>query len=265
MSAIHPSKVGKKPQRKTSSPLARSTRSPGSFALSPYTAQRPGLAKAESDFVREWNNLIAKPFGVAARPKTETETIDEWTATSGGSAVNFNGTDAIAFLTVRSGNGKTVSILGLFNDESYATKLLTFNSSIDIDKPTVAVAPSPPRETTIRPSAPAASSTMHAQLLVQEFERNEIRAGEKWIGKRVRVYGTLNSIKIDADGRPVITFKGSLGAYGNARCYFNPSQASRVAQLSPNIEATLEGTVRGWEGGYSGAKVFLLLEDCVVP
>jgi|SRR5687767_2446527 len=262
--AYTPVKGWKKTARENIVTFSEIDTAAGKFCTITLYGSTAGTGKAENDFVREWNNLVTKPFG-AARPKTETEMIDGWTATGGGVAIDFNGTPAVAFLTVLTESGRTVSILGIFNDESYLTKLVAFNTSIDIDKPPVALAASPALETVAPHTAPAASSTMHAQLLVQEFERNEIRAGEKWIGKRVRVYGTVNSIAVATDKRLVITFKGSLGAYGNARCYFGQSQVSRVAQLSPNIEATVEGTVRGWEGGYSGAKVFLLLDDCVVP
>jgi hypothetical protein len=81
----------------------------------------------------------------------------------------------------------------------------------------------------------------------------------------VRINGTINSILVGTDGRIAITFKSTMGAYGNVRCYFSPSQSTRVAELSAHTEATVQGTVRGWEGGYSGAKVFVLLENCTVP
>lgn len=235
----------------------------GKFCTITLYGSTAGTGKAASDFVREWNNLVAKPFGGAAVPKTETELAGEWTATAGGAAVDFQGTPAVAFLTVLTGSGRTVSIVGIFNDESYLTKLVAFNSSIEIDKP-VAQIPVP-REATLPPEASGAATTIGVGSLVREFEVNEIRAGQTYIGKVVRIYGTINSILVGKDGRIAITFKSALGAYGNARCYFSPSQSSRVAELSAHTEATVQGTVRGWEGGYSGAKVFVFLENCIVP
>jgi hypothetical protein len=105
---------------------------------------------------------------------------------------------------------------------------------------------------------------MHAGDLVKAFETNELRAYETYGGQRVRIYGTINSIEAK-NGVIVLAFKGSAGAYSNARCHFDPSQASSVAQLSANQEATVDGTVFGWEGGFGGARVFVLLEDCTVP
>jgi hypothetical protein len=119
-------------------------------------------------------------------------------------------------------------------------------------------------ETSSQPPA-ANAAAMHAAALVKEFESNEVRANQVYSGKRVRIYGTVNTVEIGKDGRIVLTFKSSISTYGNARCYFSRSQGSRVATINANEEATVEGTVRGWEGGYDNAKVFVLLENCIVP
>jgi hypothetical protein len=106
---------------------------------------------------------------------------------------------------------------------------------------------------------------MHAAALVKEFESNEVRANQLYTGKRVRIFGTVNTIEIDNDGRIVLTFKSSISTYNNVRCYFSKSQGSRVAAINANEQATVEGTVRGLGGGWEGAKAFVLLENCLVP
>ena len=116
------------------------------------------------------------------------------------------------------------------------------------------------------PSAPVASvAAIHAAALVKEFESNEVRANQMYAGKRLRIFGTVNSIEIDNVGKIILTFKSSISTYNHARCYFPQSQASRVATLTANQEATVEGTVRGLGGGWEGAKAFLVLENCSVP
>jgi len=130
---------------------------------------------------------------------------------------------------------------------------------------TAADNPAPQREESL-PQAPAANAAaMHAAALVREFETNEVRANQLYVGKRVRIFGTVNSIEIDNDGKIVLTFKSSISTYNNARCFFSKSQGSRVAALNANEEATVEGTVRGLGGGWEGAKAFVVLENCVVP
>jgi hypothetical protein len=109
------------------------------------------------------------------------------------------------------------------------------------------------------------SEGMHAAALVREFENNEIRANQLYIGKRMRIHGTVNIIEINKDGQIVLTFKSSITTSRNARCYFNKSQSSRVAAINAHEEATVEGTVRGLGDGFDNSKAYLVLEDCVVP
>ena len=237
----------------------------GKFCIITLYGVTEGTGTAQRDFTREWDNLVVKPLGGEPNPKTEIEVVDAWTATAGGAAIDFNGTKALAFLTVLSGDGKTVSILGIFNEESYLTKLVAFSSSLDIEKKAIAANPAQqPQEP--RPQAPvAAAAPMHVASLVKEFENNEIRANQTWTGKRVRVYGTVNSIEIGKDGNIILTFKSSISTYNMGRCFFNKSQSSRIATLNAHDVATVEGTVRGLGGGFDNSKAFLVLESCTVP
>jgi hypothetical protein len=236
----------------------------GRFCIITLYGATPGTGTPKSDFSREWKNLVVKPLAAEANPKTETESADGWTGISGGSAVEFLGSKAIAFLTVFSGFGKAVSVLAVFNDESYLPKLTAFASSIEFDKAASSNL-APPREASLPPAPSANAAAMHVASLVKEFETNEVRANQQWVGRRVRVYGTVNSIEIAKDGNIVLTFKSSISTYNQGRCFFNKSQSSRVAELSAHQEATVEGTVRGLGGGFDNSKAFLLLENCVVP
>ncbi len=236
----------------------------GKFCIITLYGATPSTGKPESDFVRDWNERVVKTLGAEADPKTETETADGWIMTAGGSAVDFQGTKAVAFLSVLSGYGKTISILGLFNDESYLAKLVAFNTSIEVDK-TVAAIPAPQRDEPEEQAPAAVASAMHVAALVREFELNEVRANQQWIGKRVRVHGTVNTIEIGKDGNIILTFKSSISTYNMGRCFFNKAQSSRVATLTAHEQATVEGTVKGLGGGFDNSKAFLLLESCTIP
>ena len=48
------------------------------------------------------------------------------------------------------------------------------------------------------------------------------------------------------------------------RCYFNKSQSSRLVELRGGQEGVVEGTVRGFGGGFDG-KGYVELENCTVP
>jgi hypothetical protein len=134
--------------------------STGKFCIITLYGATPGTGAPKTDFAREWNNLVIKPFAVGANPETETETSGGWVVTAGGTAVDVQGGKALAFLTVLSGEGRTVSVLGLFNDESYLPKLVAFTTSLDIDK----TAAQTPAHTTA--AAPALKYDAGGHLLI---------------------------------------------------------------------------------------------------
>jgi len=115
--------------------------STGQFCIITLYGARTSSGIAKTDFAREWNTYVVEILGAAANPATETQIEDGWTVTAGGAAVEFQGSKALAFLTVVTGYGKTVSVLGVFNNESFLPPLTAFVSGLDIDK-SVAAAPS---------------------------------------------------------------------------------------------------------------------------
>lgn len=236
----------------------------GGFCIITLYGATPGEGNPQNDFTEQWKNLVVNPLQAEANPKTETRPGDGWTVIAGGAAIEFQGSKSVAFLTVFSGFGKTVSVLGVLNDETYMTELAAFASSIKFDN-AAANDPAPQSEESLPPTPAANSAAMHAAALVKEFENNEVRANQIYVGKRVRIFGTVNSIEIGKDGRIILTFKSSISTYKNARCYFSKSESSRVARIKAHEEARVEGTVRGLGDGFDNTKAYLVLEDCKVP
>ena len=71
---------------------------------------------------------------------------------AGGAAVEFQGSKAVAFLTVMTGYGKTVSVLGVFKHQAFLPPLTAFVSGLNIDKsvaaaPHISTAPAQPLRT----------------------------------------------------------------------------------------------------------------------
>lgn len=236
----------------------------GGFCIITVYGATPSVGNPESDFKKEWNNLVVNPLQAEANPKTETESANGWTMIAGGASVELQGSKSTAFLSVFSGFGKTVSVLGVLNDETYLPQLVALVSSIKMDQ-AVAEDPAPRREESLPAAPPAQVEAIHVASLVKEFESNEVRANQVWVGKRVRIFGTVNTIEIGKNGNIILTFKSSISTFNQGRCFFNKSQSSRVSALSAHLEATVEGTVRGLGGGFDNSKAFLLFEDCVVP
>ena len=112
----------------------------GGFCIITLYGVTPGTGSPQSDFRREWNNLVVKPLNAETDPKTESDVKDDWSATIAGTSIDFNGGKALAILTVISKSDRTASILAVFNEPSYAATLAAFNNSIEFDR-TVADAP----------------------------------------------------------------------------------------------------------------------------
>ena len=106
----------------------------GGYCIVSLYGATPGTGNATSDFTREWNNLVVQTMGAAANPQTESETADGWTAVGGGGGVDLSGSKGIAFLTVISGFGQAVSVLGVTNDQSYIPQFQAFITGIEMDK-----------------------------------------------------------------------------------------------------------------------------------
>jgi hypothetical protein len=106
----------------------------GTYCIITLYGATPGTGSTTSDFKREWNNLVVKTMKADANPTTETTLADGWTVLAGGSAVESDVGKAAAFLTVISGQGKTVSILAVFNDPAYVKQVDAFIGGIDLDK-----------------------------------------------------------------------------------------------------------------------------------
>lgn len=236
----------------------------GNFCFITLYGATPSAGNPQADFAREWNDLVVKPFGGEKAPKTEAVPDDGWTGVAGGGPIEFQGTKAFALLTVISGFGRTVSILGILNDDSFLPQLQAFVEGMDLDKPAATTAGPSPGSMQTAPAS-AASTVMNVNGLAKEFQDNEVRANQVWIGKRVRVNGVVNSISIVADGSIQLTFKTSITNNNMARCHFSKSQSASVASLTAHQEATVEGTVRGLGGGFDNSKTYFLLDDCTVP
>lgn len=112
----------------------------GNFCFITLYAAAPSSGDPQTDFTTEWKTRVTEPWGGDANPKTESAPDDGWTGVAGGTQIDFQGGKAFAFLTVISGFGKTVSVLGILNDDSNLPALQSFIERMDIDK-TIAAAP----------------------------------------------------------------------------------------------------------------------------
>jgi hypothetical protein len=106
----------------------------GRFCIITLYGATSGTGNPQNDYAKEWNNLVVQTVSAKGMPATNTVSADGWTATSGGAEVEVQG-KALAFLTVISGFGKTVSVLAVFNNQAYMPYVLRFIGGIDLEKP----------------------------------------------------------------------------------------------------------------------------------
>lgn len=245
--------------------LSEVNRATGAFCIITLHGATPGTGNADGDFKRAWKNLVVQPLKAQANPKTDTRSAEGWTITGGGSEVESEAGKAVAFLTVISGFGKTISVLAVFNDPKYVEPVDAFISGLDVDK-TATAGGGVQRDESLPPTAAANAEAMNVVVLVREYETNEVRATGLYGGKRVRVYGHANKVSIEQDGRISLMFRSSATTYANAYCYFNKSEGAGVGAININDVVTVEGTVVGWTKKYSdSARQVFILENCVIP
>ncbi|MEQ1603489.1 MAG: hypothetical protein ABL999_01320 [Pyrinomonadaceae bacterium] len=106
----------------------------GNFCFITLYAAGVSEGSPQKDFAREWKLRVFDLWGGEANPKTVTEPDNGWTGVAGGTQIDFQGNKAFAFLTVISGFGKTVSVLGILNNDTYLAPLQSFVEKMDIDK-----------------------------------------------------------------------------------------------------------------------------------
>lgn len=131
----------------------------GNFCFITLYAASVSEGTPQKDFATAWKTRVVEPWGGEANPKTVTEPDGGWTAIAAGAQIDFQGNRAFAFLTVVSGFGKTVSILGILNDDSYLPPLQAFVEKIDIDK------------TSVMATATATTSASAATYKLDDFGR----------------------------------------------------------------------------------------------
>jgi hypothetical protein len=127
----------------------------GAFCIITLYGVTPGTGNPQQDFTKEWNTLVVQNMKAEARPQTESDSADGWTAIGGGGAVEVGDTKALAFLTVISGFGQSVSVLGVLSDQSFLAQVQAFITGIEMDKivATTKIHPQP----TCRPSTATAT------------------------------------------------------------------------------------------------------------
>lgn len=107
----------------------------GGFCLLVLYTAVPGSGSPETDFAKEWNDLVVKPYNAEKNPKTETRTnADGWKVVAGASSVQKDNISSYIILSVFSGYDKTISVLANLNDQAYVAEIDKFLENLKPDK-----------------------------------------------------------------------------------------------------------------------------------
>jgi ankyrin repeat protein len=111
---------------------------------------------------------------------------------------------------------------------------------------------------------------------VNEFIKNSFAAEEKYVGKRIKITGTVDSIERGPDGNPIVSIKiyKPIDLFGGAEqlynpidsgdriiCLFGADQKSNVAKLSSDRNTTLVGVCTEISNTFG---LQIQMEDCVI-
>ncbi len=87
----------------------------------------------QTDFDKEWNELVAANKTISSPEKTEPQTAEGWTVMSGSGVWQYNGANVATMLTVYSNNSVCISVLCNATAKPYLKDYQTLIGSLDLD------------------------------------------------------------------------------------------------------------------------------------
>ena len=100
---------------------------------------------------------------------------------------------------------------------------------------------------------------VQATSLHQEFNENEVKAGNKYKGKLVRVHGIVKRISKDVLGSGITVHLKASEYFATVECQFSEEYAEELALLSSGQEIYIDGTCVGL---ITGRTVYV--EECTI-
>lgn len=109
----------------------------GSWAQIALYQHRNSDGSTQTDFDKEWNDLVATGKTISSPEKTEPQTADGWTVISGSGVWQYNGTNVASVLTVYSNNQVCVSVLCNATAQPYLKDYQALLGSLDLNADSV--------------------------------------------------------------------------------------------------------------------------------
>ena len=160
----------------------------GSWAQIASYQHRNSEGDIQTDFDKEWNELVAANKTISSSEKTQPQTAEGWTVMSGSGVWQYNGANVASVLTVYSNNSVCVSVLCNATAQPYLKEYQTLLGSLYLDAASVTVTPA--TENT-DPTAAGANTSMNTG--------NTSITG-LWIAYRGEEAGYMNGFRMTTGG-----------------------------------------------------------------
>jgi hypothetical protein len=153
-----------------------------------------GTGNSQQDFRNEWESLIIKTYKPEhAAEQVQEQHASEWNINAGTSTFTFEDAQGIVMLTTMSDARTVISLVFIFNDESYLSDIEKFMQSIEIVRP---------------PQSMTQNVTQGTETIVME---NKPRLNGRW-GKSSSIMAEGTNLGMAGYSKSVYDFK-SDGTY----------------------------------------------------
>jgi hypothetical protein len=116
--------------------VAYTTTSPGTYCRIILYQSARGSGNSQEDFKNEWNDLVVKNY----KPDQPAQQVQEqhaaeWNINAGTASFSFDNLPGLVMLTTMSDASTVISLVFVFNDESYLADIEKFMQSVEIIRP----------------------------------------------------------------------------------------------------------------------------------
>jgi hypothetical protein len=96
----------------------------------------PGSGNSQQDFKDQWRDLVAKRFKPDGQPEqVQEQHASEWNINAGTASYAWEDVPGMVMLTTMSDANEVISLVFIFNDETYLTDIERFMESVEIIRP----------------------------------------------------------------------------------------------------------------------------------
>lgn len=123
-------------KEKKTSVVAYTTKSPGTYCRIIVYQSTRGSGNSQQDFKNEWAELVVKNYNPHQQAQmVQEQHASEWNINAGTAPFTYENSPGLVMLTTMSDATAVISLVFVFNDESYLADIEKFMESVEILRP----------------------------------------------------------------------------------------------------------------------------------